>query len=213
LDIKHDDDARSQAGAIVLVGGRSSRMGEPKMALDFGGAPLLTRIVIELKRRFDEIVIVAAPDLSTTPRVPITGVKVIHDDEAFQGPLEALRRGLLALEHDVAFACSGDLALLNAYVADALVGMLDDFDAVIPEVGGKLQPLHAVYRRRCASAIESLAAKGEKRLTANATTVNARRVPEQELIVLDPELRSFFNVNTPEDYARALAIAGFAQPK
>ena len=42
-------------------GGRSSRMGQPKAALDFGGMPLLTRIVVELKRRFDEIVIVAAP--------------------------------------------------------------------------------------------------------------------------------------------------------
>lgn len=188
-------------------------MGQPKMSLDFGGTPLLTRIVIELKRRFDEIVIVAAPDLSTTPGVPIAGVKVIHDEEAFQGPLEALRRGLLALEHDVAFACSVDLALLNAYVADALVGQLEDFDAVIPEVGGKLQPLHAVYRRRCANAIESLAAKGERRLTANATAVNARRVPEQELLALDPLLRSFFNVNTPEDYARALELAGFGEKR
>lgn len=202
---------RSEAGAIVLVGGRSSRMGVPKMSLDFGGAPLLTRIVTELKRRFDEIVIVAAPDLSPHPRVPIAGVKVIHDEEAFQGPLEALRRGLVALDHDIGFACSGDLALLNAYVADALVGMLEDFDAVIPEVGGKLQPLHAVYRKRCASAIESLAASGEKRLTASANAINARRVPEHELLALDPELRSFFNVNTPEDYALALNLAGFQQ--
>jgi molybdopterin-guanine dinucleotide biosynthesis protein A len=205
--------SRSQAGAIVLVGGRSSRMGAPKMTLDFGGTPLLTRIVIELKRRFDEILIVAAPDLSTEPRLPIAGVKVIHDEEAFQGPLEALRRGLLALDHDLAFACSGDLPLLNAYVADALVGMLDDFDAVIPEVGGRLQPLHAVYRRPCANAIGALEAKGEKRLTANANAVNARRVPEHEILALDPELRSFFNVNTPEDYATALKLAGLPAAK
>ncbi len=204
---------RSEAGAIVLVGGRSSRMGTPKMALDFGGTPLLTRIVTELKRRFDEIVIVAAPDLSTRPPVPIAGVTVIHDEEAFQGPLEALRRGLLALDHDVAFACSGDLALLNAYVADALVSMLEDFDAVIPEVGGKLQPLHAVYRKRCASSIGALSANGEKRLTANANAINARRVPEHELLALDPGLRSFFNVNTPEDYARALELAGLPPSK
>ena len=86
--------------------------------------------------------------------------------------------------------------------------MLDDFDAVIPEVGGKLQPLHAVYRKQCANAIESLAASGEKRLTANAAVINARMVGEDELRKLDPQLNSFFNVNTPEDYQRALELAG-----
>lgn len=199
---------RSEAGAIVLVGGRSSRMGAPKLGLDFGGVPMLTRIVVELKRRFDEIVIVAAPPESSAPsRIDTPGVKIIHDDTAFGGPLDALRRGLIALEHDAGFACSCDLPLLNVYVADALVGMLEDFDAVIPEIGGMLQPMHAVYRKRCADAIATLAATGEKRMTANASAVNARRVGETELRALDPDLRSFFNVNTPEDYARALELA------
>jgi molybdopterin-guanine dinucleotide biosynthesis protein A len=200
-----------KAGAIVLVGGQSSRMGEPKAALDFGGIPLLTRIVIELKFWFDEIVIVAAPESEGQPRVEIPGLKIVHDESAFAGPLDALRRGLNALDHDIGFACSCDLPLLNSDLAAELVGMLDDFDAVIPEVGGKLQPLHAVYRKRCANAIASLAASGEKRLTANATAINARRVGEDELKRLDPELNSFFNVNTPEEYQRALKMAGLAR--
>jgi molybdopterin-guanine dinucleotide biosynthesis protein A len=204
---------RADAGAIVLAGGESYRMGQPKLSLDFGGVPLLTRIVLQLKQRFDEIVIVAAPESLTAPSFEIAAVRVVHDDTAFGGPLEALRRGLVALEHDVGFACSCDLPLLNAYVADALVGMIEDFDAVIPEVGGKLQPLHAVYRKRCASAIGSLAATGEKRLTANANAVNARRITENELRAIDPELRSFFNVNTPDDYTRALQLAGIPPRK
>jgi molybdenum cofactor guanylyltransferase len=186
-------------------------MGAPKLALDFGGVPLLTRIVVELRRRFDEIVIVAAPESSAQSRFDIPGVKIIHDQTAFGGPLDALRRGLIALEHEAGFACSCDLPLLNAHVADALVAMLDDFDAVVPEIGGMLQPLHAVYRKRCANAIGKLAATGEKRLTANASAVNARRVGEVELRALDPDLRSFFNVNTPEDYARALELANLSR--
>jgi len=86
--------------------------------------------------------------------------------------------------------------------------MIADFDAVIPEVGGKLQPLHAVYRKQCARKIESLAVGGEKRLTAIAAAVNARKVDEDEVRKIDPQLLSFFNVNTPEDYRRALEIAG-----
>jgi molybdopterin-guanine dinucleotide biosynthesis protein A len=199
-----------EAGAIVLVGGRSSRMGQPKAALDFGGVPLLTRIVIELKARFDEVVIVAAPVSEGQPRIEIPGLKIVHDETAFAGPLDALRRGLDALDHDIAFACSCDSPLLSSYVAGKLVAMLHDYDAVIPEVGGKLQPLHAVYRKRCARAIVALEAEGEKRLTASAGAINARRVDEAELRGIDPELRSFFNVNTPEDYREALRLAGFS---
>ncbi|HLX05854.1 MAG TPA: hypothetical protein VKR28_09980, partial [Candidatus Binatus sp.] len=92
-----------------------------------------------------------------------------------------------------------------------LVALLDDFDAVIPEVGGKLQPLHAVYRKQCANAIESLEAGGEKRLTAGASAINARKVSEEEVRKLDPQLTSFFNVNTPEDYRRALELAGLSK--
>ncbi|MGA6972936.1 MAG: molybdenum cofactor guanylyltransferase [Candidatus Binatus sp.] len=200
--------AVEETGAIVLVGGQSSRMGQPKAALDFGGLPLLTRIVIELKRRFDEIVIVAAPASALQPRIEVAGIKIVHDETAFEGPLGALRRGLDEVEHRVAFACSCDLPLLNADVAAALVAMLEDFDAVIPEVGGKLQPLHAVYRKHCARRIESLAASGEKRLTASVGAIDARKVCEDELRKIDPQLLSFFNVNTPEDYRRALEIAG-----
>jgi molybdopterin-guanine dinucleotide biosynthesis protein A len=197
------------AGAIVLVGGRSSRMGQPKAALDFGGMPLLTRIVIELKWWFDEIVIVAAPKSEALPHIEIPGLKIVHDESAFAGPLDALRRGLNALDHEIAFACSCDLPMLNSDVAADLVAMLEDFDAVMPEVGGKLQPLHAVYRKACANSIAALEESGEKRLTANANAINARKVGEEELRTIDPQLSSFFNVNTPEDYQRALKLAGF----
>lgn len=182
-------------------------MGRPKAVLDFGGVPLLNRIVAELKRRFDEIVIVAAP-ASQGPRIDLSGLKIVHDETAFAGPLDALRRGLDALERGVAFACSCDLPLLNSDVAASLVAMLDDFDAVIPEVGGKLQPLHAVYRKQCANAIASLAASGEKRVRAVAEAVSARVIGEAGLRKIDPQLRSFFNVNTTEDYDRALKLAG-----
>jgi molybdopterin-guanine dinucleotide biosynthesis protein A len=196
-----------EAGAIVLVGGRSSRMGQPKAALDFGGMPLLTRIVIELKWWFDEIVIVAAPQSEGQPRIDVPGLKIVHDETAFAGPLDALRRGLNALDHSIAFACSCDLPMLNSDVAADLVAMLDDFDAVMPEVGGKLQPLHAVYRKECANSIAALEERGEKRLTANANAINARKVGEEELRAIDPQLSSFFNVNTPEDYQLALKMA------
>ena len=199
------------ASAIVLMGGRSSRMGRPKAALDFGGVPMLTRIVSELKRLFAEIVVVAAPESEDSLQIDIPAIKVVRDETAYQGPLDALRRGLDAVTNEIAFACSCDLPLLDSDVVAAIVAMLGEFDAAIPIIGEKLQPLHAAYRKRCAIALAALAMRGERRLIAIADAVNTRRISERDLKVIDPQLRSFFNVNTLDDYQRALKIAGLAR--
>ena len=207
---------RREFSAVLLAGGASARMGQPKATLRFGDAPLLERIVNELSREFVQVVVVAAPEKQEPfvirQLLPEAGAFVIvRDDGAYQGPVEALARGLHAAASDVAFACSCDLPLLRAEVARALCLMLDGYDAVIPNVGGLLQPLHAAYRRRCADVLAAMAAGGERRLTALASRVAVRRVGEAELRRLDPELRSVFNVNTPADYAQALRLAGFAR--
>ncbi len=188
-------------------------MGRPKATLDFAGVPLIERIVAELRKSFTEIVIVAAPESADAARFDLAGVKVIRDETAFGGPLVALAHGLesvgVANEHqiDAVFACSCDLPLIRAEVAAPLVGMIADYDTVIPEVGGRLQPLHAVYRKReAAAAMRALAARGETRLVAIADAIRTRRVGEEELRGIDPELRSFFNLNTAADYAEALRL-------
>src|SRR5271155_4398015 len=143
------------ASAIVLAGGRSSRMGQAKASLDFGGVPILTRIVTELKKRFAEIVVVADPESIVSLEVTL-----VRDETPFQGPSDALRRGLDAATKDAAFACSCDLPLLNSDVAASIVAMLADYDAAIPVIGERLQPLHAAYLKRCAAALASMAASG-----------------------------------------------------
>lgn len=198
------------ASAIILSGGRSSRIGRPKASLDFGGVPILTRIIRELKRRFVEIVVVAAPASRDSFQAGVPGVRTIRDEVAFRGPLDALRRGLDAVTNEIAFACSCDLPLLDSDLAAAIVAMIGDSEAAIPIVGERLQPLHAAYRKRCAGALAALALRGEARLTAIADAVNTRRISENELRVLDPQLNSFFNLNTLDDYQRALKIAGLA---
>lgn len=199
------------ASAIVLAGGRSSRMGRPKAALDFGGVPILTRIISELKRHFAEVVVVAAPESEDSLHMDLPAIRIVRDETAYQGPLDALRRGLDAVSNEVAFACSCDLPLLDSAVAAAIVAMLGDFDAAIPIVGEKLQPLHAAYRKRCAGALAALAMRGESRLIAIADAVKTRLISENDLLGVDPHLHSFFNLNTPDDYQRALKIAGLAR--
>jgi molybdenum cofactor guanylyltransferase len=189
-------------------------MGRPKAMLPFGDSTLIERIIAELRRGFDEIVIAVAPESEQqfeAERIAtgITGVRLIRDDVAFAGPARALMRSLRQIGSESAFTCSCDVPLVSADVALALCAMLEDDDAVIPEVGSRLQPLHAVYHRRCATALEAMLARGENHVGAIVDCVKTRRVKEAELRRIDPELRSCFNVNSPEDYELALRLASF----
>jgi molybdenum cofactor guanylyltransferase len=199
--------SETHASAIILAGGRSSRMGQPKATLDFGGKSILERIVTELASSFDDLIIVAAPDNAENFKIQIPDVRIIRDEIAFAGPLDALRRGLVATRHQIAFACSCDLPMLKSAVAVELCSMLGEHAAAIPTVDGRVQPLCAAYRKSAVDSIAALIARGEQRLLALAETLDARRVSEDELRRVDPTLASFINVNTPDDYARALKLA------
>jgi molybdopterin-guanine dinucleotide biosynthesis protein A len=190
--------------AIVLAGGRSSRMGDPKASLKFGSSTLLERIVAEMRRVFDDVVIVASP----TDLIEVAGARTIHDETAYAGPAGALERGLVAATNEVAFACSCDVPFVSADLALALPEMLGEHDAVIPHVDGKLQMLHAVYLKKCAKVLASMRSGDEHRLREIVNFAKVRIVPEDEIRAIAPkaDMRSFFNVNKPEDYRRALIM-------
>jgi molybdenum cofactor guanylyltransferase len=196
--------------AIILAGGLSRRMGQPKALLKFGKDTILERTIHEM-RAFNDVTVIAAP-AATEPfpiaalLAPISGVRLLRDAALFQGAATALEIGLRAARHDIVFACSCDLPLLTSSLAQALCGMLDDFDAVIPIIGGSPQPLCAVYRRGVAGIFAERLAAGERRLTSIVAGLNACCPSETEMRRIDPDLKSFLNVNTPGDYARVLAM-------
>ena len=182
--------------------------GTDKAFLKLGGATLIERTVVELAGAFDDIVVVAAPESEAIELPSLGGATIVHDDNAYQGPVGALARGLRAARHDLAFACSCDLPMLRMEVASWLISLIGERDdAVIPRVGERLQPLHALYRRRCADRLDAMLARGERRLSTIADAVNARIVSEAEYRRADAEALSCFNINTREDYARAKALA------
>jgi len=180
-------------------------MGRPKAELKFGANSLLERMVAELRQSFPEVVVVASPaGLPTAAR--LGEVRIVRDEREYEGPLPALALGLSAIRNDYAFACACDSPFLRAELASSLCAMLEHYDAVVPEIAGLVQPLHAVYRKHCIAAIHSMIAAGEARLAQIVHAVSVRKVGEQELRALDPDLLSFLNLNTPEDYQRALRL-------
>jgi molybdopterin-guanine dinucleotide biosynthesis protein A/molybdopterin converting factor small subunit len=188
------------ATAIVLAGGRSSRMGKPKALLVFDREPLIVHIVATLRRLCAEVVVVAAPG-QDLPLMPVT---VVRDEVAYQGPVGGLYYGLRASSGDVNFVTACDSAFLSEGLISHLISRIPEHDIVVPYWQGRLQPLHAVYRRSVLPFLEGQLARGELRPIYLFDQVRTRRIDEDEIRRFDPEGLSFFNMNTPEDYTAAL---------
>jgi molybdopterin-guanine dinucleotide biosynthesis protein A len=198
--------------AIILVGGRSSRMGRPKAWLDLAGRSLLARVVERVRPWAHDIVLVAAPGQDLPPLddeavgdtlPPLT---VVRDEQPGEGPLPALALGLGAAAAPWAVALGCDAPLVRAGILERLAEeRAADLDAVIPSWGGRPQPLVALYRRTLGPRLATLVAAGERRLHAIVTLPRVRLVVAEALRALDPEGESFRSVNTPDEYAAAVA--------
>ena len=190
------------ASAIVLAGGKSSRMGRPKALLPFDGEPLIVHTVRTLGRLFEDIVVVAAPEQELPP-LPVT---LVRDEVAYQGPVGGIYYGLQAARTEVCFVTSCDAPFLNLALIAHLVSQITDCDVVVPHWQDRLQPLHAVYRRSVAPLLQAQLERGELRPIFLYQKVRTREVGVEELRRFDPEGLSFRNLNSPEDYQAALTL-------
>lgn len=197
------------AGGIVLCGGKSTRMGRSKALLPFGPETMLQRVVRLLASVVQPIVAVAAGD-QELPTLP-GSVIVTRDEREGRGPLEGLRAGLKALPPEIegAYVTSCDVPLLVPGFVRQMLELADGFDIAVMEIDGFAHPLSAVYCRRTLPYIEDLLAKDRLRPAFLFDAVRTRRVTAEE-ITSDSDLRTLRNLNTPEDYERALADAGIS---
>ena len=192
----------ADATAVVLTGGKSSRMGRPKALLPFDGEPLIVHIVRHLKRVFAETVVVAAPE----QELPLLPVALVRDQVAYQGPVSGIYRGLKAATKEVCFVTSCDAPFLDLALISHLLSEISDCDVVVPFWQERFQPLHAVYRRSVAPLLHEQLERGELRPIFLYDKVRTRKVHEDEIRTLDPEGMSFLNMNSPADYDSALQL-------
>lgn len=194
-----------RVAAIVLSGGRSSRMGRPKAWLPFGDEAMLQRVVRLLSDVVRPIVVVAAPG-QELPELP-ADVRIVRDEREGQGPLEGLRGGLQALvgQADAAYATGCDVPLLEPAFVRFMIEQLTDHEVAVPVDGPFHHPLAAVYRRNVLPHLDALLAAGRLRPVFLYEQVRTRRVSLDALRTVDPDLDTLRNLNHPEDYERALA--------
>ena len=188
-------------GGIVLAGGGSSRMGEPKAWLEWHGSTLLRRVVGVVGRGVaGPVVVVRAPGQELPPLPP--SVTVVEDAREGRGPLMGIAAGLAALEADAAFVSSTDVPLLHPAFVRRVTGALDDeTDVVLPVAQGHNHPLAAAYRTSVLPIVERLIEEDRMRPAFIFDAARTKRLGDDELV----ELASLINLNERADYDAARA--------
>jgi len=190
--------------AIILAGGLSSRMGTDKALLAMGGASLLESLVSRFAERMGRVIVVLRADQDVEVEQSLT-VRDIHQGA---GPLGGLHAGLTASPDEENFVLACDMPLADPELGLWILSKLSGHDAVVPMLARGPEPLHAAYRKSCLPAVESSIAAGRLRMRDTLDRLDVLYIPEHEMKQRDPDLRSFLNINTPEDYREALRIIG-----
>lgn len=183
--------------AIILAGGDSKRMGRDKAALPFNGETLLQSVIAGVQPLFAQT-LVSVRELRGDVALP-----QISDMQADGGPLVALISALEAITTPWAFVVACDMPFVAPALTAHLASLRADHQAVVPKVNEHAQPMAAFYARNALPLLQSSLASGNKSLTGALKTLDVRYVTADELVQFDPQLRSFFDLDTPQDVAIA----------
>ena len=206
-------EAVPDTAGIVLAGGRSSRMGTSKAALEWHGSTLLRRTTGIVGRVTGGPVLVVRAPGQELPELP-PQVEIVEDPAEGLGPIQGLAAGLAALSGraDIAFVSSTDMPFLHpAFVRRVLRAVATGADVGLPLARGYPQPLAAAYRVTLAPVAMRLVEQRRLRPAFLFEECQVTRLDEAALradpvlAALDPGLDSVVNVNEPADYQEARA--------
>jgi molybdopterin-guanine dinucleotide biosynthesis protein A len=184
----------------IQAGGSSSRMGQDKAFAMLNGMPLIEHVLGRLAGLGDEILIVSSHPTAFSH----LGVRTVPDTIPGAGPLVGLYSTLLAARGDSVLVVACDMPFLNRALLTYQLQLATQADVVVPFLQNQYEPLHAVYSRgACLPAIEASIEAGEQRLISFYPQLRIVKVEQPTLGELDPSGLGFFNINTPQDLARA----------
>jgi molybdopterin-guanine dinucleotide biosynthesis protein A len=197
------DDPVVGISAVILAGGQSLRMGGVNKALlTLGGRPIIERVLSVLTPIFPEVILIT----NTPHDFHYLGLPMFKDLIPGSGSLGGLYTGLSLCAGSHGFLVACDMPFLKEPIVRRLIGLVGDHDVVIPRIRDRLEPLHAVYSKRCLPHIEELIRSGNLTILNFFHQVNVLEVGQTYLASLDPEYRFVINLNTPEDFERAKSL-------
>ena len=180
-------------GLIILSGGKSSRMGKDKAFLRLGENALIEWVIKKGQERGLEEIIVVANEVEKYEKLK---VKVVKDFYPGMGPLAGIHSGLIHSRYFNNFVVPCDMPFVSLNLINKLLSAQKNCQVVVPTMGGKCQPLTAIYTQNCIPFIEELLKNNICKVTELYKLVETCYIEIQEDM-------SFFNVNTPGDFLQA----------
>jgi molybdopterin-guanine dinucleotide biosynthesis protein A len=187
---------------IILAGGENRRMGRDKAFLKLDGLPLIEHVLETLRGIFSKTIIVT----NTPSAYASYDTVVITDAVDKRGPLTGIYTGLLHSTDEYNFIVACDMPFLNPGLIMYMAGLVQGQDIVIPKVSDRVEPLHAIYSKGLLPLIEMRLRQDARQLQGILGEARVLYVTETEVVRYDPEIRSFANLNTPEEYKEAACL-------
>lgn len=190
---------------IILAGGKSTRLGEDKAFIKLDSATLLEAVLATVQKVVAEIIIVANK-LKKFADFLSPEIQIIQDKIPYQGPLGGILAGLEASNDLYNLIVPCDAPFLKEELLKELLSQADGYDAVVPKINKKLEPLIAVYSKRCVEPIRASLEKKNFRIVSFFDRVNIKYVTTDIINKCDRDKLSFFNINTKKDLEKARRV-------
>jgi molybdenum cofactor guanylyltransferase len=186
---------RSGCSLVILAGGLSRRMGRDKATLPVVDGTLIAHLARRLAPVVDETIVAGG-----SVRPPLEGAVVVVDPQPGLGPLAGMLAGLAAAKYPHVWVVGCDLPDVEPALGGLLLALAANYEAVVPHPDREPESVCALYVRELAPRIAALLEAGERSIKSLLERSTVRYVGLDELRTVDPELRSFRNINTPADY-------------
>jgi molybdopterin-guanine dinucleotide biosynthesis protein A len=195
-----------KVSGVIMAGGASWRLGRNKALERIGGKALIERVIDSLAPLTTEVlVVVAQPQQAAAFRLP-PSVRVVSDRYPGRGSLGGIFTGLAASAEPWSLVVACDMPFLNRKLLRHLIGESSNVDAVVPLLGGQIEPLHALYSKACLGPMERMVRTGDLKIAPLFEAVRVRYLDEGTIDRIDPRHLSFFNINTQADLEEAMRL-------
>jgi len=179
-----------KVGAIILAGGKSSRMGTDKGLLELNGKPMVAHVIDTIKQITDDIIII-----SDRAAYEVFGVPVYEDLIKDAGPLAGIYTGLMNSKHDKNIVVSCDVPFVSEKLLHYLINSCKNYDVTIPIKNNKSHQVIGIYDKKCSTVFKNELDNNQRKMKLALEKINLNVVDANQF-----EEKEFINVNTPSEF-------------
>jgi len=197
-ELKDIDPSLKGLTGVILAGGKSTRYGTNKAFAEVQGVRLIERTIRVMGSVCPRLLLVT----NTPAEYAYLHLPMVEDLIKGLGPLGGIYTGLEVIDDEDGLFVACDMPFLREDLLRYMVTLAGDFDAVVPKVDWMVEPLHALYTKKCLPSMRKFIRSQELQILKFFQEIRVRYMEEAEIRKIDPDLKSFFNINRPEDLER-----------